>query len=232
MTTEAYVSFEHAGVLVEIVQDDDPGYGPQENDNAGTIYSWTPSFDGDERIHEPDLQVDDSETWDEDPRWRVISLDEFMRTNYDAALTVPLFFSDYGSPGARIYQSDDPNCAICFTQKEIDHEWSGHIDPYSVTRENGEVVEYGGARKYAEARINELDQWFRGEVYGIVIRDPETNEVMESVWGFIDDQVWTENAEKSYTISEARSMAEGCAAQITREKSEAFRWACADVVTV
>lgn len=243
-----YERYEHAGVIVEIVQDDDYDSGPQDHDNAGTLYSWTSSFDGDERINEPDLIVYRAYSTNslssedgEDEEGREVNLAEYMRANYDAALTVPLYFADYGSSGARIYKSDrDPNCALCFTQKEIDYEWSGHVDPYPVTMQGtGEVREYGGARSYAEARINELDLWLQGYTFGIVIRerdksieDPEEDrkgDVLESVWGFIGDPM----AESGkYIRDEARSMAEGCAEQVEAEHAEAYEWACRDVVTV
>lgn len=259
---EVVKSYEHAGVIVEIVHDEDVGWAsnPQDNDNAGKIYSWADCFDGDERISEPDLQVDDAEDWNEPSRWRTIDLNEYMTTDYNAALTIPLRFSDYGSSGSRIHttDADNANCALVFTRAEIDHEWSGHVDPYPVQRKNAdgstEIIEYGGARKYGEARIHELDNWLQGNVYGIVIReqghcgsddtdargfcnecgedvnDAGTGEVLESVWGFIGDIFDAE--ESAYIIEEANSLAEDCAEEIKREADEAHRWACADVVTV
>lgn len=216
---EAYERYEHAGVIVEIVQDNDSGYGPQENDNAGTIYSWTRAWDGDERITEPELQI-----WDDDTEEsREVDLPEFMRHEYDAVLTLPLFFADYGSSGARIYVDDHPNCAICFTQEDLDKEWHGSVDD---------------ATKYAQARINELDEWFQGYVYGIVIRErrpefvPESDgqgDVLDSVWGFIGD-LYGESGK--YIYEEANSLAEEAAKQVAHERELVLDAAYRDVVTV
>lgn len=224
-------TFEHAGLTVEIVPDDEGGISdPQDHDNAGTIYSWADGFDGDEAIHEPDLQVDEEDDWNKPSRWRTIDLAEFMSINHGAALTLGLRFEDYGSSGARIHlNNDDPNAAIVFTQKELDADWSGSVDD---------------ATKYAKARINELDNWLQGNVYGIVIREPSNDgitycaegkgvraEVLASVWGFIGD-IFGDRGEREYIWTEAKAMAEGCAEEIAAEKAKAYEWACRDVVTV
>lgn len=231
---EPYSSYEHAGVIVEIVHDDESGCGPQENDNAGTIYSWSRAWDGDERISEPSMEIEcdlcegegeidmrqavhpieearDCPKCEGSGSVATLSLPEWFRWHFDAVLTLPLYFADYGSSGARIYVSGDPNCAICFTQEDLDKEWSGSVDD---------------ATKYAEARINELDEWMQGNVFGIVVRHPETHEVLESVWGFIGEP------DAEYITSEAKAMAEACAAEIEHEKQLVAEWAARDVVTV
>lgn len=246
---EAYDSYEHAGVMVEIVQDCDP-MSPQDNDNAGTLYSWTRDFDGDERIGTPDMEVlcptCQGEALVPTRYWPgadwtgclrcdgggtlIVDYDAWFAEHHDAALTVPLWYDNYGSRGSRLYESDDPNCALCFTQKEIDYEWSGHLDPYpwpvrdADGNSTGEMTEGGGARAYAQARINELDQYFSGNVWGIVIR--HEGEVLESVWGFIDEP------DGEYIRQEAEGMAEAVAASIRKEAEEVAYWATRDVVTV
>lgn len=204
-------SFTHAGVLVEIVPDDD-GFSsdPSNNESAGTLYSWARDFVGDKRIAEPDLMVDTTEDWNADPVYEAIDLSRFFADEYRAALTIPLFFADYGSRGATIYVSDDPNCALVFTQKELDDEWGGSADD---------------ATKYAEARIKELADWLEGNVYGIVIREHEGGEVLDSVWGFIGNPL------TGYIHEEGERMAEEAAEALAEEAAEAFKWACADVVT-
>jgi hypothetical protein len=231
--SDAYNRFEHAGVIVEIVGDDEP-MSPQDNDNAGTLYSWARDFDGDERINEPDYVDDDM---------RHVSVELWFALNYNAALTIPLYFANYGSSGARIYASNDPNCALVFTEEEIEREWSGHIDPYKVEMKNAvdgsltsEVREYGGVRAYAKARIDELDNYLQGNVFGIVVRertdedidaeDDDSGEVLESVWGFIG------NPDGEWILGDARELAEAAAEQVAHEKACAFAWACRDVVTV
>lgn len=229
---EVYDRREHAGVIAEIVHDDGPA-SPQENDNAGTIYSWTLDFAGDEQVRDP-------EDYAMYPFNELADWERWFKDEYDAALTIPLFFSDYGSRGARIYEmADGPNAALCFTQKEIDEEWGGHLDPYPVEMKGadgeltGEVREYGGARGYAKARIEELDQYLQGNVWGIVIREPSdeiegegTGLILESVWGFIGDP------DAGYIREEADSMAEGAAEALQSEADEVAHWAARDVVTV
>lgn len=229
-------AYEHAGLWVEIVPDDDGSSSPQDNDNAGTIYSWIydRGWDGDERISEPELTIDcrrcegegtidgsseptaaryDQRTCPDCDGVGEIECDlpTYMRHNFDAVLTLPLFFADYGSSGARLYiMEDGPNCCICFTQEDLDKEWDGSVDD---------------ATKYAEARIDELDDYFQGNVFGIVVRDREGGEVLESVWGFIGEY------DAEYIRAEAASMAEGCAEEIEHERHLAHEWACRDVLT-
>jgi hypothetical protein len=208
---EPFDTFEHAGLLIELHYDEDCS-SPQENDNAGKLYSWTPAFDGDERIHEPDLVF-----WDDDEP-EDVDLPHYMRVTHGAVLTIPLRFSDYGSSGARIYVSDDPNCCICFTQEDLDKEWNGSVDD---------------ATAYATARIRELDEYFQGECVGFVVKHPHGEEIdpriswETAVWGFIGDAYGPE----AYVRQQAREAAEYVRSALDREEREAAEWAARDVVT-
>jgi hypothetical protein len=230
--TEVADSYEHAGLVVEFVHDEDGSYAdPQQNDNAGTIYSWTRDFDGDETIGEPDLTLDcpDCEGYEDlsscekcgGGGYVDCDLPQYMRHGYGAVLTIGLRFEDHGSNGCRLrMNNDDPNAAICFTRKDLGTEWSGSVDD---------------ATKYAEARIGELDKWLQGDVVGIVIREPTMSDgipgvLLDSVWGFIADPF--DPKDREYLVSEGNAMAEGCAEEIAREKAEAEYWACADVITI
>ncbi len=209
---------------------------PQNNDNAGTIYSWTRGFGGDEQIGEPDLdecikcegsgEIDlpdmTSTVWMAEPCPRCDGTGEvqqdiraYFSHHYDSALTFGLWFDDYGARGAGLYQDDDhPNCAICFTQAELDHEWSGSI---------------ANATRYAQARIKEMSHWLRGEVYGIVtVADPGSGapEILDSVWGLIGDP------SDPYIKAEAMSMLEEAASDQRHEAQEKHRCACADIATI
>ena len=199
---EPYDRRTHARLIVELVQDDTGCGDPQENDNAGTLYSWTREFKGDEQIGEPDLTS-------------ALLLRYWFE---DAALVIPLRYSN--SHGACLYECDDEdaNCALVFTRDEIAKEWGGHVEPKN---ENNL-----GARNYAKSRIEELDNWLRGNCWGIVIRDPETKEVLESVWGFIGDP------DSDWIREEGDSMAEACAESIREETEERAYWMARDVQTV
>lgn len=256
--SDVYKRFEHAGVIVEIVHDDDPIGNPQENDNAGTIYSWTRDFSGDERISEPFMSVlcpicagegcVAIEYW---PSGAEQGCHHCAETGYVASddlgqilaeqgvsvprMTLPLRFEDWRSNGARIYLCDteDANAAIVFTQDEIDSEWSGRI------KQGDDETGYPGAYEYALARINELDEWLQGYTYGIVIRerdetiedpeDDESGEILESVWGFIGDP---SGESGRYIMDEARSLAEYCGEEIREERAEVEYWRARDVETI
>jgi len=216
--TEPTETFEHAGVTVEIVPDLDPS-DPQDNDNAGTIYSWARDFAGDEHIYCRDTISGrpyelSNHTYETTGVLATRRLFAYFREHYDAVLTIPLYYSA-GSYAARLYEdtAEDANAVICFTRDELDREWAGKI---------------AAARRYAKARVGELDDWLRGNVYGIVIRHPKSGEVLDSCWGFIGD-LYGESGK--YIYEQANEMADACAEQIAREKTEVAYWAARDVVT-
>lgn len=270
-----YDRWEHAGVIVEIVHDDD-ARSPQENDNAGTLYSWDRWFKGDEQIRRPDMEIlcptCKGEAYVPTRYWPGAKWDECLRCNnngflvvdyaarfaehYDSVLTIPLWYDEGRGDVASIYESDDPNCALVFTQEEIDREWDGHLDPYQVHMKwrsgdlTGEVREYGGARSYAKGRIKELDDYLQGNVWGIVIRAPlvdhehcvevgscwaqgtsaptcdDRGKVLESCWGFIGE------TQSDWIRKEAEEMAVIAALALKEEADEVAYWAARDVVTV
>lgn len=242
---EAYDSWEHEGLLVEIVHDDDP-VSPQENDNAGTLYSWTSEFRGDDQIGQPSGEVlcpvcqgdgevptryTPSAPWTECRKcdgdgYLVVDLRQWFEEHYDAALTIPLRYSN--SHGACLYGSscdEDANCALVFTREDIEREWNGWVVPQGPNN--------SGAINYARARIKELDDYLQGNVWGIVIRESSdevegegTGLILESCWGFIGEP------DAEWIREEANGMAEGVAEGIQREADEAAYWAARDVVTV
>lgn len=70
--------------------------------------------------------------------------------------------------------------------------------------------------------------YLEGQVFGYRIVDKD-GEDLESCWGFLELNVHDDDA---YVREQAREMAEYHRDQIANEKAEAYRWACADVVTV
>lgn len=226
---EVYDRREHAGVIIEIVHDDDPGRSPQDNYNAGTLYSWDRWFQSDEQISEPDRIIYVDETPDDDGYREDVSIERWFAYHYDAVLTIPLWYDEGRGGVARIYESDDPNCALVFTQAEIDKEFPARVP--------GCRPEYPGgvesAKIYAKARINELDQFLSGNVWGIVIREPSdevegegTGFILDSCWGFIDEP------DGEYIRSEADGMAEGAAEELQKEADEVAYWSARGMVTV
>lgn len=92
-------------------------------------------------------------------------------------------------------------------------------DSYAVIDRYKIAQEYKGyslrsalyhARQAAKGEINEFRSWANGEVYGYIIRDNETGEVLESVWGFYGDEKYcrseAESAADSYESERAEQL--------------------------
>jgi hypothetical protein len=170
---ESVERFEHAGRIVEIYPDQDE-QGPDGWDNAGTLVidsSLRMTF-GDEQRHATGRTRDDD--------WMV----DVRLVQRQGGVALPVFFADYGSSGARIYESDhDPNGVIYATREEIAEEWGGDKDK---------------AAEYLRGRLATYTQWMEGDVYGYVVSDEAGNH-LDSCWGFYGFD---------YAVAEAREAAE------------------------
>jgi hypothetical protein len=218
MADQTVRQFEHAGLTVRLVDDDDfDRTSPFENDNAGTIYSWTRDFDGDESIWCRDTVGGKpyALAGADNPN----DLSSYFAANHDAVLTLPLRYEDWGASGARlrISDADSANAVLVFTQADLDREWSGSVDD---------------ATMYAEGRVRELDNWLQGNVFGIVVEHDlgEAPMACDSVWGFIGDP-WSDG-DWEWFQSEGRAIAADVRDSIDYEEAERERWACADVITI
>lgn len=237
--TEAIITEEHAGMTIEIYHDDDP-MNPFTDfrDQPGHILRWTRDFDLGEEIREPDGVINCPHcegsgydpTRSHDPTDETFGAEckhcvgtgeqdsddfaQWFSIHYSAALALPLRFEDWRSNGASIYVSDwdNANAVWIFTAEDLQTEWSGSADD---------------ATKYATAMLAELSDYYQGNVYGFVVNDP-AGEHVSSCWGFIGEP-WKDDA---YIMKEARAAAEYGAEEAARERAEAFRAACSDVVTV
>ncbi len=105
-------------------------------------------------------------------------------------------------------------------------QWdSGQVGFVFVTQQH--LDDTGGdAEQMIEADVKEYDAYLRGEVYGYIVAEGETDE--ESCWGYVGDL--------SYVKSEAESVAENVADRIAKarehERDEAAAWAARDVATI
>jgi hypothetical protein len=213
---DVYDTYEHAGVFISIVQDDDCE-GPQGFENAGTLYSWSRDFDGDERIAEPELETTcDYCEGDGCPKCNgdgvvPCTLAEYLTEHYSAALTIPVRYSSQGGQAAIWTDASDPNGALVFTTAELG-DWDGNVEQ---------------ATAYAIARIGELDQWLQGNCWGIIVRETEeTEEQLDSCWGFIGEPLG------DWIRQEANAMAEGAAERLAAEAAEVIYWANRGVETI
>jgi hypothetical protein len=193
-------SFEHAGLTVEIVQDMESRSRDDLGDHLGTIAA---EDYGDERIR-PNS-------------YAYVDVAEHIREKrLDGCTVIPLYLADYGSNGARIYESDSPNAFIYVTAEKIAEEYKGARPTHRAQ-----------ARKVLRAEVEEFDNLLQGNVFGIVVRESEDGDMLESVWGFVGEY------DSEWMIREsAREMAEGCAEQVAAEGTERAEWAARDVVTV
>ena len=184
---EAFETFEHEGMTVEIHSDYDAENPYKSFDQASEILSDVKDYDLGEPIPHP-------EAWyREDPTSRVMQRYLTMFGGY--VLAIPFDFRDYGSGGARVRLTepdDDPASGFLVLSREaFDKEFGAFgmqlrsDDPEEHTAERTCRGEFAAFRAYIE-----------GEVFGYVVKDPAGN-VLDSCWGYYGelDYVRTEGKE-------------------------------------
>jgi hypothetical protein len=147
---------------------------------------------------------------------------DYLRAIDSAEIVLPLRFSDYGSSGCEIGETDldNANAAAYLDAETLQEEWNGD-------REKGLA--------YLRANVNEYAQWMAGEVYGYVIKDADGEDIPSgtckgmlnldvSCWGFIGDD--------DYVRKEANAAAESCAEGLAKEAAEATAMAERDIITI
>ncbi len=122
---------------------------------------------------------------------------------------LPLRFSDYGSAGARIWETDldDANAYYQVSREEVAKEWGGN-------RRH--------ARRYLRAVVTELDRYLQGDCYGYSVEAPEAD-FLDSCWGFIGEEYAREQMAEA--VEDAREAVE-------RERTERAAMAARGVETV
>lgn len=166
-----------------------------------------------------------------------LSIVEYLKREHGARVILPLFVYEHGgitmSCGGRLDMGEDDfnrrgrfmgdgagwdtsSVGVIFdtaeTRKECGQEEASDED---IERQLREEVKY-------------YDLYLTGQVYGYEVIGPD-GEVMDSCWGFLEPNIWSEDSGVRY---EGRQAAEACAEEIERERLEAFRWACADLITI
>lgn len=223
---DAFDTYEHAGLTVELHYDDSGVNPRKDSDHAGVIVSFTNEYNGDERMGNPsDLTIpcpDCEEAEDSDGCKRCngegeveVDISEYMEAMSIGEVVLPLRFSDYGSNGSRLYEydADDANAVIYITDETLQKEWDGD-------REKAEAC--------LRAEVAEENAWLCGEIYGYIIKGPHGEELpdkfQDSCWGFIGND--------EYVRKEANSAAESVAEQLAAEESERAAMAARDIETV
>lgn len=202
---EAFESFEHAGFVCELHQDEEPA-SPTEWDELGTMVALgRPEW----RLIDADHSGQEGEAFE---RGGTAMLLRYLRTVL-GQVVVPFRLDDYGSGGL-----------VLTVATEHAERISGWI---YTTRER--CAELGAPWEDAERQLrNELENWrafFAGEVYGYVVRDPGTGAVVDSVWGFYPDDVG-DGLEELRAEARAAAVAERGSRE-ARRRAVASGWASA-----
>lgn len=187
---EPIEKYEHKGYTVEIWQDAEP-MSPAEWDTLGTLVA----FSGLARNYSFAKETAGSNAEEAIER----SDDTALLIRYlrlaEGKFAVPFYFADYGSGGARIWQTNEnPSGYIYTTEKRI-------------TELCGSDPQYHSAEWIETALAGELKVWsdyVEGNVFGFVVKSP-TDEIIESVWGFYAD---SDSEPLASVCSEANAIAE------------------------
>lgn len=178
---EPFETEEHAGFICELHYDFDAGNPYTEWDQASKLLSDVKDYDLGADVPHP-------ESWyRETPSSKVMQRYLTMFDGY--AIAIRWTFQDYGSSGARTWldtPDDDPAHGwLVMTTETVEKEWNGDL---------------AAAEKCARAEFDSFRAWIEQEVCGYVVRDPETDDIIDSCWGFY--------GETEYVMEEARKVAE------------------------
>lgn len=180
-------SFEHNGLTVEIHQDEDAMNPVKEYDNFGKMACWHRRY---ELGHEQPSETPE----------------EFIKSLPKDTIIFPLYLMDHSglSISMRSYgcKWDSGQVGIIYaTPEDVKKEYNVK----KITKQVREKV-----IKLLEGEVETYDQYLRGDVYGVVIKN-ERGENVESCWGFFGFD---------YCKEEAKGMADCYSKQATKEKNE------------
>lgn len=183
--------YQHAGLTVEIHQDDDPS-SPREWCNLGTMI-FCPRDRNRLHLHEGGNDDDDIPAIIAEPGTVYVTL--YETNDGVAAEDCPYAPSLYDSPAG-----------IAYVTRE---QWQREYKRQRLTKQlRATIVRLliGEARDYSD--------YCEGNVYGYVIRDPETDEELDSLWGMY------EGDDPSYTTTTANAAAEAIAKERDQDAKE------------
>ena len=160
---------------IEIIQDDQP-FDPRQDDNLGTMLCSHSRYNlGDEHDH------GDSQ-----------GIMRFLYENKnDIGIILPLYLYDHSgytiatTPFSCRFDSGQVGY-IYITKEKMRYE-------YSKKRISKQLIER--VKGYLENEVQTYDQFLTGDCYGYVITDTETEEEIDSCWGFFGSDVCMEEAE-------------------------------------
>lgn len=226
--------YEHAGVKVEIHQEDEGAEyaNPRDHDNLGIMFCWHPDYIlGDEQFGQfggrEDLafhQMEDAVRYLQDERGALVILPLFLLDH--SGITIRAGEPILGDPGKGANQErmmsrgrfmgddrgwDTTHVGFIFTNQE-------KLDETGAPPED--------AIKQLREEVKEYDLYLTGQVYGYIVGKDTPFE--ESCFGFVCDLC----SDDAYVHEAAKEAAEGVAEKLERESREAAEWAARDTVTI
>jgi hypothetical protein len=201
------LTYQHAGLHVEIRYDEDASDPREDNANLGTIIGWQQR---NLRLGDRQVSLDCTS-----PAEIITQLEED-----GARLVLPVYYTSHG-PRCKLElgeNADDDSLARSSGVVYVD----GHVlkDAYGVKRITPSVRRR--ATEGLRAEIAEYGAYLTGDVFAFTIRDLEQHP-LESGSGFYD----REDCE-----TDANTAAEDCADRQAAEAREAHEMACRDISTV
>lgn len=158
------------GKLRAEIHYDEMGFSPREDDNLGIMACFHRRYDlGDE----VDIDHNDFNSWDE--------MEDWIIRNKDVGVILPLYLYDHSgitiSTGSFGCPWDSGQIGFIYATKEqIRKEFNCKL----VTKKIREKVE-----KILLGEVETYDLYVRGEVYGYKVFDKESNEEVDSCWGYL-----------------------------------------------
>jgi hypothetical protein len=197
-------SFKHAGLTINIVQDEDPQNPREEDCNVGKMVCFHKRYTLGDKDH--GFKQSDYSTWAE--------LRAAIETDNDVAVCLPIYMYDHSGITINTtgfscpWDSGQIGFIFC-TNKQVREEWSGDNER---------------AAKYLVGEVETYDQFLRGDVYCYDIVGTD-----ESCCGFyglkyaIEEAKSAADAHAKYAKKQARAAAKErrleVAAQQQREQS-------------
>lgn len=174
--------------IIEIHTDDDPTNprNPDFQDHDDVMVCFTKRYNlGDKH----DYKSDDYNSWAE--------MKAQIERDNDVAEILPLYLFDHSG--------------ITISTTDFNDRWdSGQIGFVFITKAKAKETHMvkrlskkvmAQVHKNLLASVEEYDQYLRGDVYGFIIKSKETDEELDSCWGFYGEK---------YCIEEAESAAKHC----------------------
>jgi hypothetical protein len=184
---------------IEVIQDTDPMNPRKEYDNLGTMVCFHNRYD-----------LGDSHDLDIDYRyysgWKEMKRDIIKRFN--AGVVLPLFLYDHSgiTISTRPFSCpwDSGQVGFIFISKEkMRYEYSYKRVSHKLTRR---------VKGYLKAEVETYDQYLTGDVWGYCITNIDTEEEIESCWGYYGHDYCMEEAE---SIVRNRMKDEGVQLELT-----------------